>query len=81
MLTVGGLQPQPEINPRRDTCIANIGPQERARRMRFGVIGLVVGAALAAVMVAFGLDRWWRLGLFLVFFGAATGIFQALDKT
>jgi hypothetical protein len=62
-------------------CVANIGPRERAKRMRFGVIGLAAGAALAAAMVALGLDRGWRLGLFFVFAAAATGLFQALDKT
>ncbi len=81
MLTIGGVEPQRGSDSQAGTCVANIGPQERARRMRFGIIGLVVGAALAAGMVALGLDRWWRLGLFFVFAGAATGIFQALDKT
>ena len=73
--------PQPEADPLGQGCLPNIGPREQARRMRFGLVGLAVSVALAAGMFALGLDRWWRLALFLPWSGAAVGIFQALDKT
>ena len=34
-----------------------------------------------AVLIAIGANRWWRLPLFLMFWGAAGGFFQWRDKT
>jgi uncharacterized membrane protein len=47
----------------------------------FGIVALAVGAVIAALLVAVGAPRIWRLPLFLVFYVAALGIFQARDKT
>jgi hypothetical protein len=63
------------------TCIANIGPREQRKRMRFGLVLFVVSAAVAAVLMASGVPRWWRLALFLPVWAAATGFFQAREKT
>lgn len=62
-------------------CIANIGPRERRKRMRFGVALLVVGAGLAVVLVGLQADRLWRLVLFLPFWLGAVGVLQAREKT
>lgn len=62
-------------------CIANIGPRERRRRMRFGVLLLVVGAGLAALLVGIDAHRFWRLALFLPFWAGAVGVLQAREKT
>lgn len=62
-------------------CAMNIGPQQRRRRMTFGLVTLSLGAVIAIALIALGVDRWWRLGLFLLFSAGGTGIFQALDKT
>lgn len=62
-------------------CIANIGPRERRKRMRFGVALLTVGAALAVFLWVLGAHRPWRLALFLPLWAGAIGIFQAREKT
>lgn len=64
-----------------EVCIANISPAQRQRRLRFGIVSLVVGLAVLGVLIAFGASRWWRLALFLPMAGAATGYFQWHDKT
>jgi MFS family permease len=61
--------------------IANIGSGGRRKRLVFGLLALGVGAVIAALLVAVGAPRVWRLPLFVVFYVAALGIFQARDKT
>src|SRR5258708_1176329 len=62
-------------------CIPNISTAERRKRLAFGAITFVVSLVILAVLVASGASRWWRLPLFLLFFGAGTGFFQWRDKT
>ena len=62
-------------------CIANIGPQERRKRMIFGMVGLGVALLILAVLVFAGWDRWWRLFLFVPFWGGLSGILQARGQT
>lgn len=62
-------------------CIANIGPRERRKRMRFGVVLLVAGAGLAALLVGLQVDRLWRLLSFLPFWAGAVGVLQARERT
>lgn len=62
-------------------CIANIGPQERRRRLAFGAVAFVFGLALAAALVLTGVHPLWRIVLFLPFASAGIGYFQARDKT
>ena len=62
-------------------CLVNIGPKQRAMRLRFGAVALGVGLVLFAVALGVDLSRWWRVGLFLPFAAAATGYFQARRKT
>jgi hypothetical protein len=64
-----------------DVCIANIGPRERRKRMTFGVIAFGVGVVACVALVATGVSRWWRLGLFLPLWAAGLGVFQAREKT
>lgn len=64
-----------------DVCIPNIGPQERRKRLRFGVIAVAVGVALAIVLTLTGVNRLFRLGLFLPFWVGALGYLQAREKT
>jgi uncharacterized membrane protein len=61
--------------------VANIGASGRRKRLMFGIVALGVGAVIAVLFVAIGAPRVWRLPLFLVFYVAALGIFQARDKT
>jgi MFS family permease len=61
--------------------IANIGTGGRRKRLMFGMMTLAMGAVIAALLVAIGAPRIWRLPLLVVFYVAALGIFQARDKT
>ncbi len=67
--------------PTVQVCIPNISTVERRKRLMSGVVGLAIGLAILAALMAFGVDRWWRLPLVLVFWGAAAGYFQWRDRT
>ncbi len=62
-------------------CIPNISPREQRKRLMSGVIQFVLGLVVLTVLLVRGANRWWRLPLFLVFGGAASGFFQWRDKT
>jgi len=62
-------------------CVPNIGPQGRARRTTFGVVLLVLGAAIAIALLAADAPRPWRLAVLPVFWGGALGVFQAYFHT
>ena len=64
-----------------ETCIPNISPRERSKRLAGGAIMFVISLAVLAALVAPGADRWWRLALLPLFWGAASGFFQWRDKT
>lgn len=62
-------------------CIPNIGPRERRKRLVSGLIMLALSLIILIALVAAGVDRWWRLLLFLPLWGGATGLFQARERT
>ncbi len=64
-----------------EVCIANISPSERRKRLTFGVVQLIIGLAILALLITTDASRWWRLGLLLIFWSAALGFFQWRDKT
>ncbi|MCL5996175.1 MAG: hypothetical protein M1546_08970 [Chloroflexi bacterium] len=64
-----------------EVCIANISPYERRKRLVSGVILFVTGFVILGALMAAGVNRWWRLPLLLLFWSAASGVFQWLDKT
>ncbi len=64
-----------------EVCIANISPKERRKRLRFGIIQLVVSLVALAVLLLIGADKIWRLPLFFLFAASAVGFFQWRDKT
>ena len=64
-----------------DVCLANIGPRERKSRFMFGVVMFGLSLAIAALLIFRGVERGWRLGLFVPFYLAAVGFFQAHEKT
>jgi hypothetical protein len=64
-----------------EACIPNIGPRERAKRLRYGIVFAVIGLAAAAALIATGTPRIFRMVLFAPFFVSGTGVFQALEKT
>ena len=64
-----------------EVCIANISPLERQKRLRFGITQFAITLVVLGVMLAFGVDRLWRLLLLFPFWASAAGYFQARDKT
>ena len=64
-----------------EVCIANISPLERRKRLRFGIVELVISLIILAVLVALDVNPLWRLPLLFLFGAAAAGYFQARDKT
>jgi hypothetical protein len=62
-------------------CIPNINTSERRRRLAAGVVEVAIALVILAVLLAFGVSRWWRLALLPVFWGAALGFFQWRDRT
>jgi len=62
-------------------CIPNISPREQRRRLVFGVAQFAISLAVLLTLLARGMHRWWRLPLFLLFWGAGAGFFQWRDKT
>jgi hypothetical protein len=67
--------------PGEETCIPNISLAERRKRLVFGVITLAIGLIALSALVLLGIEPWWRLALFPLFFAAATGYFQWRDET
>ena len=64
-----------------EVCISNISPLERQKRLRFGISQFIITLAILGVLIAFDVDRLWRLPLLFMFWAAAVGYFQARDKT
>jgi hypothetical protein len=67
--------------PAAEVCIPNISAPERLRRLRGGIVTMVISLAVLSVLISTGVDHWWRLALFPLFGGAAVGFFQWYDKT
>jgi len=57
--------------------VANIGPRERRKRRVLGIVSLTVAVAIAFVLVAYGVPRWWRLVVFFPLWLAGLGLLQA----
>ncbi len=64
-----------------EVCTPNINTRERRKRLAAGVIQFAISLAVLAALIAIGADRWWRLVLLPMFWGAAAGFFQWRDKT
>ncbi|HEX3534298.1 MAG TPA: hypothetical protein VHT23_08755 [Gemmatimonadaceae bacterium] len=62
-------------------CIANIGPQERRKRLLFGITALAVSVVISFFFVFYGVRPVFRLPLFVPLFAGALGFFQARDRT
>ena len=62
-------------------CAINIGPKERAKRVKTGWVMLVISGAAAAGLLVLSLPRWWSVALFLPLLMSGLGFFQAREKT
>ncbi len=79
---IGDLAGEPNLEDVEPlACTPNIGPRERRRRLRFGVVMLGAGAAGEILLLVFRAARLWRLFLLLPFAAGASGVFQAREKT
>lgn len=63
------------------TCIANIGPRERRKRLIGGLAQLALAVAALAALIWTGASRLWRVPLWLAFWLAGLGYFQWREKT
>jgi hypothetical protein len=64
-----------------DVCIPNISAKERRKRLKSGLVLFAISLAILAILLAAGINPWWRLGLFPLFAASASGFFQWRDKT
>lgn len=71
----------PAESMEEQTCVINIGPDQRRRRRRAGVVALLVGIALAGTVWLAGVGIWARLLAAPLYFGGFNGVFQARAKT
>ena len=76
-----GASPSQKDDDNYGVCIANISPKERQKRLRFGMLELVVTLIVLAVLMVSGVDKLWRLPMFFMFSATAVTCFQAFDKT
>jgi MFS family permease len=76
-----GAAPAPRHDEKGRVCVANIDTAGRRRRLLAGIVELVAGAGLLAVLLALHANPLWRLPLLFVFWGAAIGFFQWHDRT
>ena len=60
---------------------ANIGPDERRKRLTFGVVLLGASLLAAAVLIHADVGRGWRILLVLPLWASALGFFQARERT
>jgi hypothetical protein len=62
-------------------AVRNIGPAQRRRRRVRGVVMLGVAVAALVALETLRAERGWRLALFVPFWLAALGVFQANAET
>lgn len=58
----------------------NMGKEEILRRKKAGWSGLVLTIFTATLLVWLGVDKWWRLLIFVPAMMSATGFIQAYNK-
>ena len=64
-----------------EVCLANISPAERRKRLNFAIMQFAVALIVLAALLVTGVDKFWRLPLFLMFASAGASYFQWRDKT
>ena len=62
-------------------CIANIGRDERRKRLVIGSVILAFGVVLAAALVLADVALPWRLIAFVPFWAGGVSVFQVREKT
>ena len=64
-----------------DRNYANIGPLQIRRRLRSGILALLLSTALVGLLVYFQVSPWWRLGIVPLCWIGLLGLLQAREKT
>jgi hypothetical protein len=64
-----------------DTCIPNIGPRERRRRLTVGIVMFAIVTLVAAGLMLADAPRAWRLFVLFPAWVGSIGVFQAKGKT
>jgi hypothetical protein len=80
-LTPAGAGPTSSDEGVTGACIPNIDTAGRRQRLAAGIIEMVVGLGLLAVLLALHLHPLWRLALLFVFWGAGISFYQWHDHT
>ena len=63
------------------TCIPNIGPLERRRRLVAGIAMFAIVIIVAGGLMLAGAPRAWRLFVFFPAWVGSIGVFQAKEET
>jgi uncharacterized membrane protein len=63
------------------SCVPNIGPRQRRRRLVFGLISLIIAAVLAAVLADAEASIVVRALVALPLYASALGLLQHREKT
>ena len=59
----------------------NIGTRESNKRLALGIFMFAISITIFVLLIAYRVDRIWRVILFLPLLAAALGLFQAKAKT
>jgi hypothetical protein len=62
-------------------CVANIGREERRKRLVIATVILAFGAIVGAALVLADVALMWRLLAFVPFWAGGVSIFQVREKT
>jgi pilus assembly protein TadC len=62
-------------------CVPNISAKERRWRLKYGLVTLLLGLVILAILLLSGAGRWWRLILIFFYNGAVLGYFQWREAT
>lgn len=63
------------------TDYENIGPQQRRRRIRNGILAIALSCSLLGLLIVLQIAPWWRLGILPLCWIGLLGLLQAREKT
>ena len=64
-----------------DRSYVNIGPLQIRRRLRSGILALLLSIALVGLLVYFQVSPWWRIGIVPLCWIGLLGLLQSREKT
>ena len=75
---MSGFSRTPDMS---NTCIPNIGPRERRRRLIVGIVMIAIALVAAIGLMAAGAPRAWRIFVLFPAWVGSIGVFQAKEET